>query len=133
MQFKKGCYWKACFDEETGRYTAEYGDSRNYNLYEITKEIYDSLSEDVCYDDAVRLIFKGRHLYMSVDDRCGPPYTVVFDRDYKMIAPWANVVENGKVWLDELTDAAVELFESEANNREQRRKRREEKENGEQS
>ena len=31
-------------------------------------------------------------------------------------------------WPDELTDAAVELFESEENNREQRRKKREERE-----
>ena len=130
MQFKKGSYWKACFDEETDRYTAEYGDYRNYNLYEITKEIYDNLNENTSYDDAVRFIYKGRHLYMAVDDRCGPPYTVVLDHDYKTIAPWADVVESGKVWSDELTDAAVELFESEKQNREQRRKRRERKEIG---
>ncbi|MBR5091508.1 MAG: hypothetical protein IK093_18960 [Ruminiclostridium sp.] len=132
MQFKKGNYWKACFDEENDRYTAEYGDSRNYNLYEITKEIYDKLDESVSHDDAVREIYKtGRHLYMSVDDRCGPPYTIVFDHDYENIAPWANVVENGKVWPDELTDAAVEIFESEKDNREQRRRRREQRESEE--
>ncbi|MBQ6633877.1 MAG: hypothetical protein IJH80_06810 [Ruminococcus sp.] len=125
MQFKKGNYWKACYDEETGRYTAQYGDFRNYKLYEITDEIYRSLSEETSQDDAVRAIIKGRHLYMFVDDRCGPPYTVIFDYDYETIAPWADVVENGKVWPDELTDAAVELFESEKQNREQRRKRRE--------
>jgi hypothetical protein len=130
MQFKKGYYWKACFDEETDRYTAEYGDCRNYNLYEITKEIYDSLSEDTGYDDAVRAIYTGRHLYMSVDDRCGSPYTVILDHDYQTIAPWAKVIRNGKVWSDELTDAAVEIFESEADNREQRRKRREEQASG---
>ena len=50
---------------------------------------------------------------MDVDDRCGPPYTVVFDDDYEELCPWANVVSSGKVWPDELTDAAVELFESE--------------------
>ena len=131
MQFKKGNYWKACYDEETGRYTAQYGDFRNYNLYEITDEIYRSLSEETSHDDAVRAISKGRHLYMSVDDRCGPPYTVIFDHDYETIAPWADVVENGKVWPDELTDAAVELFESEKQNREQRRKRREMKKSAE--
>ncbi len=130
MQFKKGNYWKACFDEEANRYTAQYGDCRNYNLYEITKEIYDALSETTSHDDAVRAIYNGRHLYMSVDDRCGPPYTIVFDHDYETIAPWADVVENGKVWPDELTDAAVELFESEKQNREQRRKRREEQQGG---
>ncbi len=127
MQFKKGNYWKACFNEENDSYTAEYGDCRNYALYEITKEIYDKLDEDMKYDDAVRMIYKGRHLYMNVDDRCGPPYTIVFDDDYETIAPWADVVKTGKVWPDELTDAAVEIFESEKNNREQRRKRRAQK------
>ena len=130
MQFKKENCWTACFDEDTDRYTAEYGDCRNYDLYEITKEIYDSLNEETSYDDAVRAIYKGRHLYMAVDDRCGPPYTIVFDHDYKTIAPWADVIESGKVWPDELTDAAVEIFESEKNNREQRRKKREQKNNG---
>ena len=129
MQFKKGNYWKAGFDEENSRFTAEYGDCRNYNLYEITKEIYDMLDENTSYDDAVRAIYEGRHLYMAVDDRCGPPYTVVFDNDYETIAPCADVVESGKVWSDELTDAAVEIFESEKNNREQRRKKREQKNN----
>ena len=52
----------------------------------------------------------------------------IFDDDYEKLCPWANVVSSGKVWLDELTDAAVELFESEKNNREQRRKKSEERE-----
>ena len=34
-------------------------------------------------------------------------------------------MKSGKVWPEELTDAAVELFESEKNNREQRWERRE--------
>lgn len=128
MQFKTGYYWKACYDEEKGTYTAEYGDCRNYHLYEITKEIYDELDESLSYDDAVSRIYKtGRHLYMSVDDRCGPPYTVVLDDDYEKIAPWANIVRNGRVWSEELTDAAVEIFESEKDNREQRRKKREQR------
>ena len=29
--------------------------------------------------DAAAIMYNGRHMYMSVDDRCGPPYTVVFD------------------------------------------------------
>ncbi len=57
---------------------------------------------------------------MTVDDRCGPPYTVVLDSDYKEICPWADTITTGKTWPDELTDAAVEFFSSEANNREQR-------------
>jgi hypothetical protein len=38
------------------------------------------------------------------------------------------VVSSGRVWPDVLTDAAVELFASEENNRTQRRKKREERE-----
>lgn len=64
---------------------------------------------------------------MSVDDRCGPPYTVVFDEDYEKLCPWAKAMKSDKVWPDELTDAAVELFESEKNNRVQRRKKSEER------
>ena len=78
--------------------------------------------------DTYQIINKGRHLYMAVDDRCGPPYTVVLDHDYEKLCPWAKVVSSGNVWPDELTDAAVEIFESEKNNREQRRKKREERE-----
>ena len=75
--------------------------------------------------EAGSIMHEGRHMYMSVNDRCGPPYTIVFDDDYEKLCPWADVIKSRKVWPDELTDAAVELFESEENNREQRRKRRE--------
>ena len=52
-----------------------------YDLYEITKEIFDQLDPDVETDyDAIQLIRKGRHLFMSVNDRCGPPYYVAFDK-----------------------------------------------------
>ncbi|MBP5604804.1 MAG: hypothetical protein J6X60_04595 [Ruminiclostridium sp.] len=130
MQFKGKEYdWKACFDEETGRCTAEYSSGGgNYSLYEITKEIYDSLDEAGSFGDAVSAIIKGRQLYMAVDDRCGPPYTIVFDHDYETLAPWAKVIRSGRVWLDELTDAAVEIFESQKDNREQRRARRAQRE-----
>ena len=131
MQFKKGQDWKACFDEEADRYTAECGDFRNYDLYEITKEIYDSLIPNAKYYDAAERISRGRHLYMAVDDRCGPPYTIVFDRDYKALAPWAFVVSAGEVWSDGLTDAAVEVLDSEQQNRAQRKARREQKPTGE--
>ena len=43
---------------------------------------------------------------------------IVFDDDYETLCPWASVVKSGQVWSDELTDAAVELLESEKNNRE---------------
>jgi hypothetical protein len=125
MQFKTGSGWKACYDEDTGRYFGEYGGIQSYHLYELTKEIYDQLDREMTEGEASTVMYEGRHLYMSVDDRCGPPYTIVFDDDYEKLCPWANVIKSGKVWPDELTDAAVELFESEKDNREQRRKKRE--------
>ena len=131
MQFKEGLGWKACYDEATGRYTAQRGGCGYYHLYEITKEIFDALADGMTNEQTYRIISSGRHLYMDVDDRCGPPYTVVFDEDYRALCPWANVVGGEHVWPAELTDAAVELFASEANNREQRRKKRERrKQNG---
>ncbi|MBR7033022.1 MAG: hypothetical protein IKI03_05275 [Clostridia bacterium] len=128
MKSKKGSGWKAWNDEKNGRCFGEYGGGMSYNLYELTKEQYDSLDESMTEGDASMIMYEGRHLYMSVNDRCGPPYTIVFDDDYEKLCPWANVVSSGKKWPDELTDAAVELFESEKNNREQRRKKREERE-----
>ena len=126
MRFKSGMGWKAGYDEKTGRCAAETGGPGAYDLYEITKETWDRL--DAANDSASRdLIHKGRHLYMDVNDRCGPPYTVILDDEYREIAPWANVVSSGRVWSDELTDAAVELFDSEEQNRGQRRKKREQR------
>ena len=120
MEFKEGIGWRCCYDPETGRYTAETGGGPNHNLYEITKEIYDHVDDpDVKWPTS--LISEGRHLYMTVNDRCGPPYTVILDSDYKKICPWAETITTGAVWGDDLTDAAVEVFASEANNREQRR------------
>ena len=129
LHFKVGDGWKACYDEKTGIYTAERSGTGYYHLYEITKEIFDLLDDGMSDRDTYKIIGEGRHLYMDVNDRCGPPYTVVFDDDYEKLCLWADVVSSGKVWPDELTDAAVELFESEKNNREQRRKKRGEREN----
>ncbi len=125
MMFKSGSGWKACFDETCGRYFGEYGGTQSYHLFELTKEIYDALDETMSEGDAGSVMYDGRHLYMSVDDRCGPPYTIVFDDEYETLCPWAKVMKSGTVWPEELTDAAVELFESEKNNREQRRRKRE--------
>lgn len=125
MKFKSGMGWKACYDPKTGRYTAETGGCGNYDLYEITEEIWNSIGGKDMNDSASRsLIYNGRHLYMDVNDRCGPPYTVILDSDYKELCPWADVVSSGHVWDDNLTDAAVEIFASEAQNREQRREKR---------
>ena len=128
MIFKTGNGWKACYDEATGKYTAERSGNGYYDLYEITKEMFASLADGMSDEDMYHIIDEGRHLYMDVNDRCGPPYTVVFDDDYEKLCPWAKVKSSGRVWPDELTDAAVEIFESEKNNREQRRKKREERE-----
>ncbi len=126
MEFKKGMGWKACYDETRNLYTAETGGPGAYDLYEITEEIYRQLDKD--NPDSSRLIHSGRHLYMDVNDRCGPPYTVILDEDYKELCPWANIIGGKDVWPAELTDAAVEVFASEANNRPQRRRRRKERE-----
>lgn len=127
MEFKEGSGWKCCFDPERGLYTAQIGGGVNCDLYEITKEIYDRVdAPDVEWPS--RLICDGRHLFMSVDDRCGPPYTVVFDHDYEKLCPWSSAVVSGRTWNDDFTDAVVEALACEANNREQRRVKRAERE-----
>lgn len=123
MRFKTGMGWRCCYDPETGLYTAEIGGGPNHDLYEITKEIFDRVDDpDVKWPTS--LICKGRHLYMAVDDRCGPPYTVVLDSDYQKLCPWAKTKVSGTVWDEDMTDAAVEVFASEAKNRPQRRAKR---------
>ena len=65
---------------------------------------------------------------MDVNDRCGPPYTVILDDDYKTLCPWADIISSGKVWDADATDAAVEVLESEKKNRAQRREKRKRRE-----
>ena len=120
MIFKNGNGWRCCFDPETGLYTAEVGGGPNHDLYEITKEIFDRV-DDPDVEWPTRLIHEGRHLYMAVDDRCGPPYTVILDSDYQKLCPWAKTRITGHLWDEDMTDAAVEVFASEAKNRPQRR------------
>lgn len=127
MIFKEGEGWKCCYDPETGIYTAKTGYCGNIDLYEITKEIFDQV-DDPGIEYPTRLICQGRHLFMSVDDRCGPPYTVIFDDDYEKICPWTKVNTTGKIWSEEMTDAVVEVFASEENNREQRRAKKAQRE-----
>ena len=124
MHFKEGNGWKACCDEATGRYTAERGGCGYYHLYEITEEIFAALADGMRDEETYKLLGQGRHLYMDVNDRCGPPYTIVLDDDYADYCPWmADSTPVGKTWNKELTDAAVDLLESEKDNREQRRKK----------
>lgn len=124
MEFKEGNGWKACYDKERNLYTAKIS-GMSSTLLEITKEIYEALKPDMNGAEAIDLLDQGRKLFMSVCDRCGPPYTIIFDSDYEKLCPWANVVPSEHVWSEELTDAAVELFASEVPNREQRKKKRE--------
>ena len=120
MIFKTGNGWRCCYDPETGLYTAEVGGGPNHDLYEITKEIFDRV-DDPDVEWPTRLIHEGRHLYMAVDDRCGPPYTVILDSDYEKLCPWAKTSVYGRAWDEDMTDAAVEVFASEADNQPQRR------------
>ena len=125
----RGNEWTAWKDEETNSFTAETSVPGAYNLYQINSDIFEKLASDELDEtEKYRLIHDGRHLYMSVDDRCGPPYDIVFDEDYEKICPWAKVVSSGMTWPAELTDAAVELFASEVDNREQRREKRRKRE-----
>ena len=123
MIFKTGNGWRCCYDPETGLYTAEIGGGPNHDLYEITKEIFDRV-DDPDVEWPTRLIHEGRHLYMAVDDRCGPPYTVILDSDYEKLCPWVKTRVYGRVWDEDMTDAAVEIFACEAKNRPQRRAKR---------
>ena len=127
MEFKEGSGWKCCYDPETGRYTAQLGAGVNCSLYEITKEIYDHV-DDPEVEWPARLISDGRRLFMSVNDRCGPPYTIVFDSDYEKLCPWNDAAVSGRTWDDDFTDAVVEVMASEKNNREQRRAKKAERE-----
>lgn len=126
MTLIQGSGWKAHFDEERNLYTARTSVPGAIKLFEINEEVFKSLqSDEMSDDDKYCLIHdKGRKLYMDIDDRCGPPYTVVLDDDYRTLCPWAELPESSTVWPEALTDAVVELFASEANNREQRREKR---------
>ena len=126
MTLIQGSGWKAHFDEERNLYTARTSVPGAIKLFEINEEVFESLkSDEMSDDDKYCLIHdKGRKLYMDIDDRCGPPYTIVLDDDYRTLCPWAELPESNTVWPEALTDAVVELFASEANNREQRREKR---------
>ncbi len=52
-------------------------------------------------------------------------YDIALDEDYAALCPWAEVQTTGELWGRELTDLAVAMFDSEKQNREQRRQRRE--------
>lgn len=128
MQIKEGLGWKACYNEKTGLYGAEVMFQGSWELYEITAAVFNSLQKNMRGSEAEPLITTGRRLYAHVNDRCGPPYTIVLDDDYADYCPWMKKSQpDGKTWSDDMTDAAVELFDSEKDNREQRRQKREQR------
>ena len=125
MQIKEGIGWKAGYNSEKGVYGGEVIFQGSWDLYEISASVYDSLSKNMAIGEAEKLIQTGRHLYSHVNDRFNPPYTIVFDDDYAVYCPWMAASKPvGKTWSEKMTDAAVELFESEKDNREQRRQKR---------
>ena len=129
MQLKEGSGWKAAYNEEKDVYGAELMYQGSWDMYEISAEVFNSLTKNTDSYEASKMISAGRHLYMHVDDRCGPPYTVILDEDYADYCPWTAKREepNGRTWDPDLTDAVVEIFESEKANRPQRRKKRAER------
>ncbi len=125
MKMKEGTGWKACYNEEKDLYGAEVMFQGSWDLYEISAAVYGSLSKSMPGSEAEELICSGRRLYSHVNDRYSPPYNIVLDEDYADYCPWMKKAEPvGKTWDTELTDAAVELLESEKDNREQRREKR---------
>ena len=53
----------------------------------------------------------------------GNQWKCYFDSDYEKLCPWSDAEVSGKTWDEDFTDAVVENLASEANNREQRRKK----------
>ena len=127
MQMKEGMGWKACYNDKKGVYGAEVVFQGSWDLYEISGAVFNSLTKNMSSSSAEELIQTGRRLYSHVNDRCGPPYTIVLDDDYADYCPWMGKPKEKEVWSKEMTDAAVELFESEKDNRGQRRKKREQR------
>ena len=124
LHFKTGPGWKACHDSVRELYTAETFWAGSYDLHEIDEKAFGKLkTKGMERRDAHELINTGRHLYKSVSAP-GGSYDIALDEDYASLCPWADVQKTGELWDPELTDLAVAVFDSEKQNREQRRKGR---------
>ena len=111
MKIKEGIGWKACHNEEKDVYGAEVVFQGSWELYEITADVFNRLDSKMSGGEAERLLAGGRRLYMHVNDRCGPPYTVVLDDDYMDYCQWMRKSEPvGKTWDKPLTEAAKKVF-----------------------
>lgn len=90
--------WKACFDIQENRYTAEvrFGGAggASYKLYEINKEIFDQIGtfKDDDYKSERLIREGGRKLYVSMVDRNVPRFDEVIDREYRKLCTWAEIV-----------------------------------------
>ena len=51
MHFIEGSGWKACFDQDRDLYTARTSVPGAIKLFEITKDVYDTLGEEGISDD----------------------------------------------------------------------------------
>ena len=111
MEMKNGTGWKACRNEAEGICGAEVVLQGSWELYEISTEVFDALNSRMRSSDAEKLIRSGRRLYKHVNDRCGPPYTVVLDENYARWCPWAAPqASDANAWNAALTKAASALF-----------------------
>lgn len=119
MEFIKGSNWTACREEKSSFYSAAVW-GFGVSLYEINETIYNNL-KDVKDESARGLITKGRRMYVEVIDSCGPPYTIVFDKEYKKLCPWFDEDSSSPKWPDEMVDAVIEVLDSEKANREKRK------------
>ena len=79
MKIKEGGSWKAGYNEAKGLYGGEVICQGDWDYYEISAEVYNSLTKGMSDHAAEELIRTGRHLYSHVNDRYNPPYTIVFD------------------------------------------------------
>ncbi len=124
MKLKEGIGWKAAYNEEKNIYGAEVVFQGSWDLFEISADIFNKLKSNMESGKAEEMIKTGRRLYSHVNDQCSPPYTVILDEDYADYCPWmADSKPIGKKWSKELTDAAVELLDSQKENRKKGRRK----------
>lgn len=125
MEFKKGkgiksnsSTWTVCYDENQNKYTAKtyFGSDMGtwLNLYEITKDIYDSAGtfEDDDYKTQ-ELIQTGRLLYSYENCKWGNgPILDVLDAEYIESCAWAFEKQNYKeISMHAQTDFDTKLIE----------------------
>ena len=107
-------------------------DRKTKEIWAVEMDLYFQLRR-VCEKYGLKYFADGGTLLGAVRHKGFIPWDDDMDfamkrDDYEKLCPWAKIISSGRVWPDELTDAAVEIFASEENNREQRRKKKEARE-----